>query len=247
MSKITENSVYKKVILKTLRNNKKSFCPFRKERQMDFLFSWLKNDLRRKHQRIFEAGCGYGRLIYFLNEFDPDQNYFGADYVSQLIYEGKKLFLNNNNITLLHLDMFKLPNSFRKFFDISISYKTLSWLPGYEEFIRQIVKVTKRKIYITSLFYDGDIDFITKIYQNTKKNADNFSYLNTYSFPKFRKFCRSVGVKRIRAINMHVDFDITKPKNANTLQTYTISLPHGERLEITGNTILNWKLIELTL
>ena len=247
MSKTIENSTYKKVILKTLRNDKKSFCPFRKEKQMDYLFSELKKDFRKKHLKIFEAGCGYGRLIYFLNEFDSNQEYFGADYVGQLIREGKRSFSNNKNITLFHLDVFKLPNSFRKLFDISISYKTLSWFPGYEEFIKQIVKVTKKKIYITSLFYDGDIDFITKIYVNAQDNDKNFSYLNTYSFPKFKKFCRSVGIKKVRAIDMHVDFDIKRPKDMNVLQTYTVSLSRGERLEITGNTILNWKLIELTL
>lgn len=242
-----KNIVYKKVIEDMLRKNKKNFCPFRKERQMDCLLRILKPELINKQQRILEAGCGYGRLIYFLNKLVPDQNYTGIDYVPELIKMGSNRFSKQKNINFLCLDFFQLPAKFTKFFDISISYKTLSWLPDYQQVLKQLVKVTKRKIYITSLFYDGDIDFMTKIYQDAKVNRTNFTYLNTYSLPKFKLYCKTLGVKKIKVSDLHLNLDLSKPINQNQLKTYTQLLKTDERLEITGTNILNWKLIELSL
>lgn len=247
MESAKKNTVYKKVIEEMLVKNKKKFCPFRKEQQMEYLLKAMKPELNKKNQYILEAGSGYGRLIYFLNELASDQNYIGIDYVPELIKMGLKNFNKQKNVDFICLDFFKLPAKFNKFFDISISYKTLSWLPDYQQTIKQLVKVTKRKVYLTSLFYDGDIDFITKIYQTAKTNKTNFTYLNTYSLPKFKQFCKSIGFKKIKVVDLHINIDLPKSTNQNELKTYTQSLASGERLEITGNNILNWKLIELSL
>jgi ubiquinone/menaquinone biosynthesis C-methylase UbiE len=225
----------------------KQFCPFRKEKQMDYLFSFLIKDFKIKGLRVLDACCGYGRLIHFLNEFDPKQFYVGIDYVQELIDQGKEKFSDSENVSFICYDVRKLSKKFKKEFDISINYKTLSWLSYYEEILSQLVKVSKRKIYLTSLFCDGDIDFITKVYQNTLSKNVNCSYLNTYSFPKFEKYCHSLGAKKINSIKMKVDFDLPKPKNINKLQTYTVLTQKRERIEITGSVILNWRLVEIVL
>jgi len=247
MSEIFENKKYKDLIKASLEKNREEFCPFRKEMQMDYLFSFLKKDFTNKKLKILDACCGYGRLIHFLNEFNPSQNYIGVDYVEELITEGKKRFSDYNNISFEHYDVMVLENKYNKDFDIAINYKTLSWLPYYTTIIQQLVKATKHKIYITSLFYDGDIDFITKIYKEAKTNGeDNFSFLNTYSLPKFKEYCFSIGAKEVNAIDMTLDVDLAKNDDLNVLQTYTVET-RNKRLEITGNVILNWKLIEIIL
>ncbi|OGC08513.1 hypothetical protein A2230_08350 [candidate division WOR-1 bacterium RIFOXYA2_FULL_36_21] len=248
MNERSENLIYKDVIKATLYDNKDDFCPLRKEKQMDYLFSLLKEDFEKKNQKILDACCGYGRLIHFLNEFDTNQFYTGVDYVDELINQGKKHFTNNKNIDFEVYDIMKLSDKYHKAFDITINYKTLSWLPYYKTILTELIKATKNKIYITSLFYDGDVDFITKIYSNASKGtADNYTYLNTYSFPKFKKYCESIDVKEINSINMKLDFDLPESNNMNDLQTYTVSTKSGDRLEINGNVILNWKLIQLII
>ena len=121
-------------------------------------------------------------------------------------------------------------------------------MPYYKTIVEQLTKVTKSKIYITSLFCDGDIDFITKIYTKATNNSGNhYTYLNTYSFPKFVKYCKTLGVKHINKIKMDLDLDLPEPSNQNDLSTHTKLLDDGNRLEITGTTILNWGLVELSL
>ncbi|HEY4784552.1 MAG TPA: methyltransferase domain-containing protein [Bacteroidales bacterium] len=248
MNELSENKKYKDIIKTALKKDKEEFCPFRKEKQMDYLFSFLKKDFNNKGMKVLDACCGYGRLIHFLNEFDPNQNYIGIDYVEELINDGKRRFASFNNVRFEHYDIMHLEERYHKEFDITINYKTLSWLPYYTTIIEQLIKVTKQKIYISSLFYDGDIDFITRIYVDAKDSKeDTFNFLNTYSFPKFEKFCLNLNVKKVKSIDMKLDFDLDKPSNMNKLQTYTVMTQNGERLELTGNIILNWKLVELVL
>ncbi len=242
-----ENMAYKKFVDQMLKKNQGDFCPMRKEQQMDHLFAMLAHDFKQKGQRVLDACCGYGRLIHFLNEFDSQQNYFGVDYVHALIEQGRANFAGQNNIRFETGDVMKLADFYDKEFDIAINYKTLYCLPYYETLVEQLVKVTKNRIYITSPFYDGDYEFIAKIHNTGQSDANAYSYLNTYSFPKFERFCQSLGVKEVNAVDMKLDFDLPKPTDPNILQTYTIPITEQERLEITGVVILNWKLVQLVL
>jgi SAM-dependent methyltransferase len=244
----TANDIYKKVIQASLKENRDDFCPLRKEKQMDYLFAALADDFQDKNLKILEAGCGYGRLLYFLNQYDQNQFYFGIDYVPELITAGKKIFANNQNVHLERQDFMKLPDKYNKFFDIAISYKTLSWLPYYETVVRQLINVTRNKIFITSLFCDEDVDYLVKIYTDAQNNTgESFSFLNTYSLAKFKKYCYGLGAKDIKTTNMTIDVDLPKPVNQEKLTTYTITTTDQHRLEVTNNIILNWKLIEIIL
>ncbi len=242
-----ENQAYKTFIGQMLEKNEAEFCPMRKEKQMDYLFTMLAEDFETKGRRVLDACCGYGRLIHFLNEYDPDQEYVGIDYVPLLIAQARVHFAESENIRFEERDVMKLADYYGKEFSIAINYKTLSWLSYYETLVDQLVKVTKDKIYITSLFYDGPYDFISKIYDCSQSGSDSYSYLNTYSYPKFQRFCKALGVKEVNAIDMKLDFDLPKPADRSVLQTFTVLTAEGSRLEMTGVIGLNWKLIQLVL
>ena len=46
---------------------------------------------------------------------------------------------------------------------------------------------------------------------------------------------------------MNLDFDLERSDDIDKLQTYTTATESGSRLEITGNIILNWKLVIIEL
>lgn len=247
MSEADDNRLYKKVITSML-NEGSEFCPFRKEKQMEYLFAALGNELQKKNQLILDACCGYGRLLHFLDEFDHDQNYVGIDYVPELVERGTQLFSDRPNVSFVCDDVLNLSKNYQEGFDISINYKTLSWFPYYRDLVRELIAVTRNKIFITSLFHDGDIDFITRIYSDASLgDADSFTYLNTYSFPKFREFCFGLGVREVVGTSMSLNFPLPAPDDINKLQTYTIGTSDGGYLEVTGTVILNWKLVEISI
>ena len=90
-------------------------------------------------------------------------------------------------------------NISKKSFDISINWRTLSWLPYYNQILKKIITVTKEHIFLSSLFYHGDIDFITQIREfkiETGKNHFN-DYYNVYTLPEFKKFVKRLGAKKV--------------------------------------------------
>jgi ubiquinone/menaquinone biosynthesis C-methylase UbiE len=248
MDESSENRVYRKLVDDQLKSRADDFCPFRKERQMDHLIAHLSQDFRSGGEKVLDICGGYGRLTYFLNEFDARQHYYCLDYSEPLIARAREIFAGRHNIHCEVADLYSLSPRFDKAFDITINYKTLYCLPYYQDAVRQFVKVTREKIYVTSPFFEGDIDFISRIYPDASAGDESrYTYSNSYSIPKFAKFCRSLGVRKIEFEDMRLDFDLEPPASKDILQTHTIQTVHQGRLEVTGALMLDWKLAILTL
>ncbi|MBT7610943.1 MAG: class I SAM-dependent methyltransferase [Bacteriovoracaceae bacterium] len=243
----TDNLKYKEFIHNEIKRDKESFCPIRRERQFNFLWPKIKENISEGRTSFLDLCCGHGRLIHFLEKDFSYLKIHGIDYVEEFINDAKEKFANNSNITFELGDAFNLSEGHKKKFDCTINYKTLSWLPYYTRVIEEMIKVTKSRIYITSLFWDGDIDFITKIYNNASENDQTHVYLNTYSLPKFKNFCLNKGAKEVLSTDMRLDIDIEQKDNQNELHTFTRKLETGDRIELTGAVALNWKLIEIVL
>jgi ubiquinone/menaquinone biosynthesis C-methylase UbiE len=241
-----ENHVYNKLVAEQLATDGGAFCPMRREKQMDHLFRRLKDDFQAPGQKVLDICGGYGRLVHFLDEFDPRHEYHCLDYSPTLIDQARKNFAGKRNIHCEVADLYALSPRYDKAFDVTINYKTLYCLPYYEDAIRQFVKVTRRKIYITSPFFEGDIDFISRIYPKASAQPETYTYSNAYAMPKFERFCRSLGVNKVEFEDMRLDIDLAPPADPNELKTHTVATDHG-RLEITGVLILHWKLAILTL
>jgi ubiquinone/menaquinone biosynthesis C-methylase UbiE len=215
---------------------------------MDHLFEHLARDFERPGCKVLDMCGGYGRLTYFLNEFDPRQEYYCFDYSEALVAEARRMFKAHENIHCDTADLYNLSPRYDKAFDITIIYKTLYCLPYYKEAVKQLVNVTRRTIYITSPFFEGDVDFISRIYPSASTGGEeNYTYSNSYSIPKFVRYCESLGVKKVEFHDMRLDFDLPPPANKDVLQTYTVQTADQGRLEITGVLVLNWKLAILTL
>lgn len=238
-----EGEMYKKVMRESLKEG--NFCPFRYEHQMERLFAFLKKDLSGKRQlTIMEAGCGQGRFLYYAQQFDPRQRYVGIDYLSEHVAFAKKFFCDYPNISIEKEDFHRISRKYPKTFDISVSYKTLSWLSDYQKAVKELFSVTKKKIYITSLFTEGKFSFETKVLDTS---TGNFSHLNTYSMEDFEQFCLKNGAKKVEFHKIEIPFDLPKPKMNDVLRTYTQKISASKSMEITGLVILHWKLVIIHL
>jgi ubiquinone/menaquinone biosynthesis C-methylase UbiE len=240
-----QNAVY----LKVIQDTKDTFCPFRKEYQMEVIEEHLKKDLEGKNGvEILEAACGQGRLLYYLNQFDSKQNYTGFDYSNEFVEDAKKLFEGVENISCVYGDMYDLPESMQKKYDISLLYKTLIVLPDYEAVFRALFKVTKKKIYITTSAYEGDIDFEVKMkpHKVYKDDSDYLTYY-IYSLPRLIECSKKLGAKKVTAYDLKLPIDLPRSVDPDILNTYTIRAQNGDNLEFTNIVKLDWKLIEIEL
>lgn len=219
------------------------------KREMDiFLEKLISPYIKSQKKNILDACCGIGHIPYFLSEISPNSQFLGIDQTSYLIEEGKKLCQNKSNISFANEDVYNLAKKYKKSFDISINWRTLSWLPYYDQIIKELIAVTKDHIFVSSLFYDGDIDFITKIREfKTETGKEHFNdYYNVYSLPQFKKFVFELGAKNVEVYDFDINIDIPKPP-IDQMISYTEKLANGKRLQLSGAVVLYWKIIRIDL
>ena len=219
------------------------------KREMDmFLEKLITPFIKSKKKNILDACCGIGHIPYFLSDISPESKFLGIDQTSYLVEEGKKLCQSKPNISFKNEDVYGISKKYKKSFDISINWRTLSWLPYYDQMLKELISVTKEHIFLSSLFYDGDIDFITQIREfKTETGKDHFNdYYNVYSLPQFKKFVLGLGAKNVEAYDFDISIDIPKPP-IDQMISYTEKLSNGKRLQLSGAVVLYWKIIRIDL
>jgi len=219
------------------------------KREMDKFFETLISPfIKSKKYNILDACCGIGHLSYFLSEISTESKFLGIDQTSYLIDEAKKLCKEKPNISFEVNDMYNISTKYPKEFDISINWRTLSWLPYYDQMLKNLFTVTREHIFLSSLFYDGDIDFITQVREfKTETGRSHFNdYNNVYSLPHFKKFVYELGAKNIKVYDFEIDIDLPKPP-IDQFVSYTEKLENGKRLQISGAMLLPWKIIRIDL
>lgn len=219
------------------------------KREMDkFLEEIIHPYISKKRKTILDACCGLGHISFFLSQISPESKFLALDQTPYLINEAKKMNLNQKSIEFAIQDMYNIDKKYYKKFDITINWRTLSWLPYYDEMMKQLIKVTKEHIFVSSLFYDGDIDFITKVREfKTETGKEHFNdYYNVYSLSQFKKFVYNLGAKNIQVYDFDIGIDLPKPP-IDKMIGYTEKLESGKRIEISGAVVLYWKIIRIDL
>ena len=129
-------------------------------------------------------------------------------------------------------------------YDGIVSFQTLSWLPGYKEEIACLAKLNPKWIAISSLFFEGQIDFDIKIHEYDRKDSDGSrdSYYNIYSLPKVREEFDKNGYHNFEFFKFDIDIDIPQ-LHPNHMGTYTQKTEDGKRLQISGPLLMPWYFI----
>ena len=221
---------------------------YEKQEQDKFLEKLITPLIKKKSLKILDACCGIGHILYYISKISPSSTFLGVDQTPYLIEEAKKLCNKIKNVSFEIDDVNNLSTKYFKKFDITINWKTASAIPYYDKLMKSLMAVTKQHIFLSSLFFDGDIDFEIKVREYKKESGrDRFnSYFNVYSYPRFEKFVFSLGAKNIKAYNFDINIDLPKPP-LDQMGTYTIKLPNGKRLQISGAVLMLWKIIRIDL
>jgi SAM-dependent methyltransferase len=240
---------------------------FQRQREREYALQSMRAYLRNKPEQVkffeelvgpyltedvsvLDACCGIGDLLYFLAQLNPNARFTGVDKAEFLIDEARTHFADNLNVTFEPGDIYALVEQFgKKSFDLSVCKQTLSWLPSYEKPLEELMAATRRAVFISSLFYDGRIDFETRVREyTTDAGGDGYNaFYNVYSFPIFREFCLERGAKDVVGFDFNIGIDLPRPANPDRMGTYTVLLQSGERLQISGALLMPWKIVRIDL
>lgn len=204
--------------------------------------------IKGKKLSVLDACSGVGQMAYYLSKRSPESTFLGVDHGPFYIDEAKKLYKKEKNLSFETADIYNFFKTHKKTFDISISHKTLTWQPYYTDMIKGLIATTRKHIFISSLFYDEDVDFQINIREYKKEGAKNGfnSQYNVYSFPRFKDFVMSLGAKNIVSENFEIGIDVPKPPEGQ-VGTYTVKTEDGKRLQISGAILMLWKFIRIDL
>ena len=152
-----------------------------------------------------------------------------------------------DNVRLFNGNCFNLNNSLIGKYDGVISLQVLSWLSEWQCPMEQICKLRPRFIALSSLFYEGDIEWIINVknYErpDESKNSDHTdAFYNIYSLPKIKRYLSEEGYDFFRFKSFEIDIDIPKPDSLDW-GTYTVRTDEGKRMQMSAAMFLPWYFI----
>ena len=198
-----------------------------------------------------DVGCGGGANMYYLSKILPETKWTGLDFAEKWFSIPKQYLPHYyDKIKFVQGDFYNLTKMFPyKSFDLAFSIQTLSWLPKYEDIMKEIMAITKKWIFVTSLFSDFNVDVFSNVFQynddwSVEENSP-YNY-NIYAFGKFKDFCIDRGAKEVIAEDFVIDVDLPVPESKQ-MQTYTIKNINGTRLQFSGPLFMSWKMIAIRM
>ena len=202
------------------------------------------------HASVLDVACGLGDLSYWLAQKWPDVQFTGVEKEGFLVEEADALCSSLPNVHFIQGDLYSLSSTMGiDSSDIVVCKQTLSWLPSYQSAVAELVAVARRGVVISSLFYDGRIDYEIRVRERGGEPGDPPSddvFYNIYSWPLFREYCHDLGVRSVEAVDFQIGIDLPKPESPDIMGTYTLRLESGERIQVSGALLMPWKIVTIT-
>jgi ubiquinone/menaquinone biosynthesis C-methylase UbiE len=209
-------------------------------------FKFLKKNNIEKSS-IIDLACGNGaNLIYLKNNYRNNKECLGVDFNKDLINQAQKVSKNNLNLSFRKGNIENLPKNIRNKFEGVTCLQTLSWLKDYKKTLKEIKKLNTNFIAISSLFWEGLIDFNIKANflksKSYKREIDSYNYYNIYSLKNYLEFVKKLGYKKNIIKKFEIKKTLKELKNKNKMGTFTI--PYKKKLkQISGPIVQNWYFI----
>ncbi|MBQ1735665.1 MAG: class I SAM-dependent methyltransferase [Lachnospiraceae bacterium] len=195
---------------------------------------------------ILDLCCGGGAVDVYLAERHPEVRIKGVDIVDNSFELFDKYAPENikKRVSLERADLYALSEESGRY-DGVIMVQTLSWLKNWKEAIERIIELKPNWFALSSLFYEGKIEFQVKIqdYERIDKDGKNDeAYYNIYSLPIIKEYLREKGYTVFVAEPFNIDIDIEKPDGWD-MGTYTIKTEDGNRLQVSGAMLMPWYFV----
>jgi ubiquinone/menaquinone biosynthesis C-methylase UbiE len=203
-----------------------------------------------------DVACGAGQNMFWLSRLLQTTTFLGIDIADDLLDLGPTLIRERdplllNRITFRNADLYHIPDDLYGGFDLAFSVQTLSWLPSYEEPMRQMVKVVRPGgiLFVTSLFSRFLINTTTSVvgYSGQNLSDPNWGphFYNVYSMERFKWFCTKLGAKDV--VDVEFEIDIELECQGTGMGTYTRRLSEGKLLQFSGPMLMPWRFVAILL
>lgn len=187
---------------------------------------------------------GGANVSYLSNRYENDY-FVGIDLSQKLIEYGNERLKEKNNCKLYQGDWLDLGSEWKDKFDGVISFQALSWMQEYQKPIDELAKLNPKWIAVSSLFYEGDIEYTIKLknyYRSSENKEFEEMYYNVYSLIRIRKYFEKLGYNKFEFMPFEIDIDLPKIDHMD-IGTYTVKTVEGKRLQISAALMMPWYFI----
>ncbi|MDB5049668.1 MAG: methylase [Fibrobacteres bacterium] len=149
---------------------------------------------------IFEVGCGSGLIFHKMREHGlvDAKSYQGGDISQEMLKlaRGRTPDVNFRTTDIFNIDMLDASQA------NVINIHVLQHLPGYEQPVKELMRIARDKLYIACWFHPGMEDQVH--FSDPSENWDKQAFHNnTYSMPRFLAFLFANAPRPIVDLRMH--------------------------------------------
>ncbi len=163
----------------------------------------------KKNYKVLDVGCGCGHYYRSLKrEIKNNFFYTGVDPYKIFLDKAKLAWKDDRNVNFKKGNIFNLPIKTNEY-DITVCNNVLLHLPSIEKPLRELIRVTKKKIILRTVVYDYSykiqLVYNSKWWKGTKVhpvnefdklgNPNSFSYFNIHSFDYLRALIKKINDK----------------------------------------------------
>lgn len=204
---------------------------------------WLDH---RKPLRLLDVGCGNGNtMIHFLRDF-PAWNFTGIDVVPELIEDGRRLLAGVENARLEVGDALSVDSSFNEKFDVVLLHRVINTLSDQERALHAAYELVADggSLVLSAHINDSDAGITMSIHDHTSGDPSKGVPLHVFAPSEFREMCHGMGVEDYEVVPFGMPVDLPKPERG--LNTHTLLLNDGHRLQIAGGAnVDHWKIVRI--
>jgi 2-polyprenyl-3-methyl-5-hydroxy-6-metoxy-1,4-benzoquinol methylase len=195
---------------------------------------------------VLDVGCAAGHYYNGLVRLDPNLIYTGVDATTNYIDYARQHFKNNANTRFEYGDIFDLKDPTLKS-DIVFSCNVLLHLPDFRLPIRNLLKATRKHLFIRTLI--SDKTYLNKFLYTDDfdegGNPTNFVHQNTYSFSLLENFIKQQGNFSVELIKDKFEIsNINKEFTDYGKKQSAVTRVDGGK-QIAGNVIFEWQWLKI--
>ena len=219
-------------------------------RSTEVFVNWLQTHefiKKKKNLKVLDMACGTGaNTMYMANKFD-NCDFTGIDINKEFVDYGNNIIKERElcNCRLYKGDWLDLESKWIGAFDGVISFQSLFMFCDYREALLKLAELQPEWIALSSLFYEGDIEYTNKFRDYDRPSDGNDytdMYYNIHSMPRFKEYMKELGYSKFDFIPFEIDIDIPRKDNLD-IGTYTVKTVEGRRIQISAALMMPWYFI----
>ncbi len=137
-----------------------------------------------------------GANVLYMSKRFPSSKILGIDYDKDFL---ALEHIGRDNASIEYGNWFDMDPKYIGKFDGIVSFQTLLVLKDYKNPLRALAELEPKWIVLTSLFYEGKINFYTVVDDHERNDEgwgeDGKRYYNVYSLPLVKEFLESLGLE----------------------------------------------------